>query len=434
MKRHIYKKLISWKKSANRKPLLMQGARQVGKTYVIKEFGKSEYRQVLYLNFEEDPLLHSFFNQTLNPIDIINSLEIYKNIKIKPEDTLIILDEIQASGFALNSLKYFHEKCPEYNIIAAGSLLGIVLSSNAAFPVGQVNLLEMFPLTFLEFIEALDYHNYVELINSLHVKSEILLPFHEKMVDLLKLYYIIGGMPESVETYIQTKQFNDVRERQREILKTYSYDFVKHANAIDIPRINLVWESIPKYLGKENKKFIFSKLKDGARGRDYEYSLEWLKSAGLIYYSHNINKPQFPLKHYKENAFKVYYLDTGLLGAASNLPPQIILEKNKLFVEFNGALVENFAAQELRAIGIEDLFYWTNYQGKAEVDFLFECYPNIYPLEIKAGINLKSKSLQSYNEKYKPALLIRSSLLNLKKDINSLNIPLYALSKINNFF
>ncbi len=433
MKRQIYNKLLSWKKNVYRKPLLLQGARQVGKTYIIKEFGKNEYKQTLYLNFEEDALLNSFFVQNLTPKTIINSLEIYMDTRIISTEILIIMDEIQASGGALNSLKYFHEKCPEYNIIAAGSLLGIILMSETTFPVGQVNLLEMFPLSFMEFIEALGFEKYAALIKGLNSDSRILLPFHERLVELLKLYYIIGGMPEAVTSYINTSKLENVRKRQYEILKTYTYDFAKHANAIDIPRLNLVWESIPKYLGKENKKFIFSKLKEGARGRDYEYSLMWLKAAGLIYFSYNINKPQFPLKHYKESSFKVYYHDTGLLGAASNLPPKIMLEQNRLFIEFNGALVENFAAQELRVTGAEELYYWTNRQGRAEVDFLFESYPDIFPLEIKAGINLKSKSLKSYNDKYCPNLLIRSSLLNLKRDDKSLNIPLYALSQLSNF-
>jgi hypothetical protein len=430
MKRYAYQKLLAWKKKVTRKPLLIQGARQVGKTYLIKEFGNNEYKQCVYLNFEEDKTLDLFFKKNLNPEEIIKSIELYKSIRINPEDTLIILDEVQASGNALNSLKYFNEKCPQYDIIAAGSLLGVVLLLESSFPVGQVNLMELFPLNFLEFLEALEYYNYVELINSLNSNTNILIPFHEKLVELLKLYYIIGGMPEAIVTYKKTEQLDDVRERQIEILKTYTYDFAKHAKAIDIPRLNLVWDSIPKYLGRENKKFVFSKLKDGARGRDYEYSLTWLKAAGLIYFCQNVNSPKLPLKHYTENGFKVYYHDTGLLAAASNLPPKIILEENRLFVEFNGALVENYAAQELKANQLNDLFYWTNNQGKAEIDFLYEKYPFIYPLEIKAGINLKSKSLQSYSEKFKPELLIRSSLLNLKKDDNSLNIPLYALSKI----
>ncbi|MDA3938592.1 MAG: AAA family ATPase [Spirochaetia bacterium] len=433
MKRQVYKKLLSWKNNAYSKPLLLQGARQVGKTYIIKEFGKNEYKHTLYLNFEEDKLLNSFFTQNLIPESIIKSLELYMDTRINPQDTLIIMDEIQVSGGALNSLKYFHEKSPEYNIIAAGSLLGIVLMSEATFPVGQVNLVEMFPLSFLEFLEALGFDNFASLIKDLNYESEIIQPLHEKLLELLKLYYIIGGMPEAVTTYINTMQLETVRRRQYEILKTYTYDFAKHANAIDIPRLNLVWESIPKYLGKENKKFVFSKLKEGARGRDYEYSLVWLKAAGLIYFSHNVNKPHFPLKHYTESAFKIYYHDTGLLGAASNLPPKVLLEQNRLFVEFNGALVENFAAQELRVLGAEELYYWTNSQGKAEVDFLIESYPDIFPLEVKAGINLKSKSLQSYNDKYSPNLLIRSSLQNLKRDDKSLNIPLYALSQLNNF-
>lgn len=432
MKRSAYKKLLTWKISDNRKPLLVQGARQVGKTYLLKEFGNNEYNQMVYLNFEEDKSLGLFFNQNLNPSDIIKSIELYKNIKINPEETLIILDEIQESKNALTSLKYFNEQCPQYNIVAAGSLLGVVLLSDTSFPVGQVNLLELFPFTFVEFLEALGHHNYVDLIKSLDWNTEIMEPFHNKLIEILKLYFIIGGMPEAIDIYINSDQLNDVRHGQLEILKTYTYDFAKHAKAIDIPRLNLVWESIPKYLGRENKKFVFSKLKEGARGRDYEYSLTWLKAAGLIHFSHNVNSPKFPLKHYTENGFKVYYHDTGLLAAASNLPPKTILEGTSLFVEFNGALVENYAAQELKANHLNDLFYWTNYNGKAEIDFLFEKFPSIYPLEIKAGINLKSKSLQSYNEKYEPELLIRSSLQNLKKDDKTLNIPLYALSIIDN--
>jgi uncharacterized protein len=432
MERYAYRKLLEWKKSARRKPLLIQGARQVGKTYLIKDFGKNEYQQVLYLNFEEDKSLSSFFKESLEPKAVINSLEIYKNIKVDPDSTLIVMDEIQASSEALNSLKYFNEVCPEYHVIAAGSLLGIILLSDAAFPVGQVNLLELYPFTFFEFLHALGHDKYVSLIDSLNSNSKIPEPIHEKLIQLLKLYYIIGGMPEVIDTYLFKEHLDDVREVQSEILKTYTYDFAKHAKAVDIPRLHLVWESIPKYLGRENKQFVFSKLKDGARGRDYEYSLKWLEAAGLIYFCYNVNTPQFPLKHYKEKSFKVYYHDTGLLGAASNLPPNIIIEKNRLFTEFNGALVENFAAQELRSTITNDLYYWTNYQGKAEIDFLLEHYPEIYPLEIKAGINLRSKSLKSYTIKYNPSLSLRSSLQNLKKESSVINIPLYALSTLRN--
>jgi uncharacterized protein len=406
--------------------------RQVGKTYLISDFAKKEYEQVVYLNFEEDKSLAAFFENSLEPNAVINSLEIYKNIEVHPDSTLIVMDEIQASSKALNSLKYFNEVCPEYHVIAAGSLLGIILLSDSTFPVGQVNLLELYPFTFLEFLHALGHDKYVDLITSLNSNSKIASPIHEKLIYLLKLYYIIGGMPEAIDTYLLRENLDDVRELQSEILTTYTYDFAKHAKAIDIPRLHLVWESIPKYLGQENKKFVFSKLKEGARGRDYEYSLKWLEAAGLVYFCYNVNTPQFPLKHYKEKSFKVYYHDTGLLGAASNLPPKIILEKNRLFVEFNGALAENFAAQELRSDITSELFYWTNYQGKAEIDFLLENYPEIYPLEIKAGTNVRSRSLQSYNGKYNPSLSLRSSLHNLKKDNTSIDVPLYALSQLNN--
>jgi uncharacterized protein len=432
MERYAYQKLLEWKKAAGRKPLLIQGARQVGKTYLINDFGKNEYHQILYLNFEKEKSLAAFFEDSLDPRSVINSLEIYKNIEVNPDNTLIVMDEIQASSKALNSLKYFNEVCPEYHVIAAGSLLGIILLSDSTFPVGQVNLLELYPFTFLEFLHALGHDKYVTVINSLNANFTIAGPIHQRLIELLKLYYIIGGMPEPIATYLKRENLEEVRELQLEILTTYTYDFAKHAKAVDIPRLHLVWESIPKYLGQENKKFVFSKLKNGARGRDYEYSLKWLEAAGLIYFCYNVNTPQFPLKHYTEKSFKVYYHDTGLLGAASNLPPKILLEKNKLFVEFNGALAENYAAQELKSNITTDLFYWTNYQGKAEIDFLLEHYPEIYPIEIKAGTNVRSRSLNSYNDKYKPSLLLRSSLQNLKKDSNSINVPLYALSKLKN--
>jgi len=428
MQRDIYQKLLDWKSSTRRKPLLLKGARQVGKTYILQEFGEQEYSHVAYFNFEEEPLIDDFFKYNLNPDKIIRNLSLYRQHDIEPNRDLIIFDEIQASNNALNSLKYFNEKANEYHIVAAGSLLGIKLSKPKSFPVGKVNFLNMYPLTFLEFLDAINQNGLRKLIENTKEFDPYPEPFHRELIDLLRIYYYVGGMPEAVHYFSESNDFFKVREIQKEILNSYVLDFAKHAPAQDIPKIGLIWESIPAQLGKENKKFLFSALKKTARAREYENALKWLEDTGLILRV-NLNKTgKIPLTAYSNRSiFKIFVLDVGLLGALAKIPLDILTHGDQLFTEFKGAFVENYVAQQLISQIQIELYYWKS-AASAEVDFVCEFGNNIFPLEAKAGINSRSKSLLSYNQKYNPNILSRTTLLNLKHDGKICNFPLYAIS------
>jgi predicted AAA+ superfamily ATPase len=429
MKRDIYQKLLEWKSSERRKPLLLQGARQTGKTYLLKEFGRREYEDFVYCNFEENPGLDQFFQPNLKPKRILSDLSLFMDQAIRPGLDLIIFDEVQASNGALNSLKYFEEQEGAYHIAAAGSLLGIKLSTLGSFPVGKVNFMNLYPMTFLEFIDAIGESRYKRLLESIYSFEPLAEAFHEHLIDLLSQYYIIGGMPEAVKYFLETKDAKKTREIQQEILKSYVLDFSKHAPAYEIPKLSLIWESIPKHLAKENKKFVFSAVKKGARAREYENALIWLEDAGLIHRAFAVETNKQPLKHYADSGcFKVYSLDVGLLGALAGTPVEILVQRARLFNEYEGAFVENFVAQQLVSIFQQALYYWRSKGGKAELDFLFEAGGNVYPLEVKAGINPRSKSLSSYDMQYSPARLARTNLLNLKKDGKVCNFPLYAIN------
>src|SRR3990167_3892132 len=429
MKRNIYKQLEEWKQSDRRKPLIINGARQVGKTYALKHFGKTSYEKVAYLNFEKDEKLGQYFEGTLDPKQLIKILSIHTEVEIEPGNTLLILDEVQECPKALNSLKYFCEEANEYHVVAAGSLLGVKTAGEKGFPVGKVNFLHMYPLTFFEFLNALgqdktrlfleDYSTYLPIPN----------PMHEKLIGLLKLYFFVGGMPEAVAEYAKNEKLNVVREIQEEILNAYEKDFAKHAPPHEIMKITTVWKQVHRQLAKENKKFIFAAIRKSARGRDYEEAIQWLSDAGLIHKSYLVESPKFPLSAYADNnIFKIFLADVGLLGAQSNLSPQTIIDGDLLFTEFKGALTENYVAQELIANKHKNPYYWTS-EGTAEIDFLIEEDHAIYPLEVKAGANQKKKSLLVYNEKYAPAKLIRTTTMNLKHDGNIYNYPLYLISK-----
>ena len=429
MKRDLYKKLMKWKTSDRRKPLLLKGARQTGKTYILKAFGKNEYENVFYFNFEEESHLKDFFNQDLKPHRIIEVFSIYSKKKIQPCRDLIIFDEIQASNNALNSLKYFREQSNEYHIAAAGSLLGVKLSTPKSFPVGQVNFLELYPLTFFEFLDAAGENRYRKLLEGLEELEPLPQPFHEDLLELLKTYYFVGGMPEAVEYYIKTGRLSEVGAIHKEIIDAYVLDFAKHAPPTDIPKISLIWDSIPRQLARENKKFIFSAVKKSARARDYESALMWLADSGLILRAFSVSSAKFPLKGYmNRNNFKVYLLDVGLLGALAGVPPEMWTSGDRLFKEYQGAFVENFVGQQLAASLMRDLCYWKSKGKMAELDFLYSIENMIYPLEVKAGINPRSKSLKSYDQQFHPPLLLRSTLLNLKYDGKICNIPLYGIS------
>jgi predicted AAA+ superfamily ATPase len=434
MRRDIYEKLLAWKSSPRRKPLLLQGARQTGKTFILKEFGRNEYENVAYCNFEEDPGLSQFFQRDLNPERILKELSIYMNLDIQPGAYLLIFDEIQVSNRALNSLKYFAEQKNDVHIAAAGSLLGVKLSGPGSFPVGKVNFLHLYPLTLLEFLDAMGESRYRKLLKDVDSPIPLAEAFHSHLIDMLRRYYFVGGMPEAVKNFAETGNARETREIQEEIIKSYVLDFAKHAPAADIPKLTLIWDYIPKHLAKENKKFVFSAIKKGVRAREYENALKWLEDTGLIHLANAVETVKHPLKHYANTGcFKVYALDVGVLGAMAKSPVELLAQGKRLFNEYEGAFVENYVAQQLVSHFHQQLYYWRSKGGKAELDFLFEFEGNICPLEVKAGINPKSKSLKSYDLQFKPDRLMRTTLLNFKKDGKIYNLPLYAVSLLPEF-
>ena len=412
----------------------MQGARQTGKTFILKEFGQNEYQGVVYCNFEEDPGLDRLFQRDLNSERILAELSIYMNLEINPGSDLVIFDEIQVSNGALNSLKYFAEQRRDVHIAAAGSLLGVKLSSPGSFPVGKVNFLHLYPMKFLEFLDAMGESRYRKLIENVDRLVPITEAFHSHLIDLLRYYYFVGGMPEPVKHFAETGNGRETREIQEEITKSYALDFAKHAPATDIPKLTQIWDSIPKHLARENKKFVFSALRKGARARAYENALTWLEDAGLIHTANAVETCKHPLKYYADaGCFKVYALDVGLLGAVARSPVELLAQGERLFNEYEGAFVENYVAQQLVSHFQQDLYYWRSKGGKAELDFLCEFAGRICPLEVKAGINPRSKSLKSYDLQFQPVRLMRTNLLNFQTDGKICNLPLYAVSLLPRF-
>lgn len=431
MKRTSYSSLVEWKASPRRKPLLLRGARQTGKTWLLREFGKREFDHVLYLDFEEDPRLDGLFQRDLDPHRIIADLAVYRGEAFVPGRDLILLDEIQASDRALTSLKYFRERAPEVHVVAAGSLLGVRMSKPGSFPVGQVNLLDLDPMSFPEYLDARGRSEYANLLDHTAVFEPLAAAIHEDLIDLLREYHFVGGMPEAVGVFADTHDAGATREVHREICDSYLLDFAKHAPNTDIPKLGLIWESIPQQLAKENRKFMFSAVKKGARAREYENALRWLHDAGLIHFCRAVSTARGPLGHYADpGCFKVYPLDVGLLGAMARTPPGLLLEGERLFTEFRGALAESYVAQQLVAAQHRDLYYWRSTGGRAETDFLIEVGGSVVPVEVKAGLSRKSKSLRSYEQQFSPDVLIRTNLRNLKRDGRMANVPLYAASEI----
>ena len=433
MQRDLYRQLCDWKTSPRRKPLVLRGARQVGKTHLLKEFGRREYESLAYFNFEEDPRLKGFFTGRLEPTALVEALGLYRKATIRPGRDLIFFDEIQACNEALNALKYFQEDAGDFHIAAAGSLLGVKLSQPMSFPVGKVNFLDLRPMSFPEFLDAVGESRYRGLLDAKSDAEPFLEPFHEELTALLKHYFFVGGMPEAVRCFAETRDLSGVRAIQKEILDAYVLDFAKHAPASDIPKLLQVWDSIPAQLARENRKFVFTALKKTARARDYENAIHWLEKAGLILRAFLVNKPGQPLSAYADRgAFKVYALDIGLLGAMAGISPEILVRGHDLFQEFKGSFVENHVAQTLAGLpGAGGLHYWKNDSATAEVDFLWQSpQGGILPLEAKSGINPKSKSLRIYEEKFHPARLLRTTPLNLRQDGKILNIPLYALTAL----
>lgn len=424
MKRSIIDNLLVWKNSKNRKPLLIQGARQVGKTWIMKEFGKKEFEQVLYLNFESSSRLKDIFISDFNINRIVTVLEIETNTKINPEKTLLIFDEIQEAEKGLTALKYFYEQAPHYYIVAAGSLLGVSIQKNSSFPVGKVDFLPLYPMSFVEFLISLGHENVVQQLEQKN--WEVLHSFHEKLIELLRLYYFIGGMPEIVANYIENNDLEIVRSLQQKLLMGYENDFAKYAPNEIVPKIKLVWHSIISQLSKENRKFIYNLIKFGARAKDFETAINWLCDAGLILKINRIEKPTLPLNAYLDyDAFKLFFLDIGLLNAVGNLDPKILLEKNKIMLEFKGALTEQFVCQQL--IIDYELYYWSS-GNTSEIDFILQNKNEIIPIEVKSEENLKSKSLKVFVEKFSNKNALRISMSNYRKEEWLTNIPLYAVN------
>ncbi|MFH1842951.1 MAG: AAA family ATPase [bacterium] len=429
MKRDLYAKLIQWKNSPRRKPLILRGVRQSGKTYLLRRFGECEFPNLVYFNFEEDPALVQFFEHKLAPQQLVENLSLYSGQKITPAETLIIFDEIQAAPRAVHSLKYFHEEASQYHLAAAGSLLGIRMSGLESFPVGKVNFLDLYPLSFREFLDASGKSEWRQRIETIESFAPLPEPLHRELIEMLKRYFVVGGMPEAVNTYVESGDLHESRTIQREILDAYALDFAKHASPYDVPRIARIWSSIPAQLARENKKFMYSDVARRARAREYENAVEWLANAGVILQAFNISKPGLPLRGYvRHGFFKVYLADVGLLGALAGVPPNIIVKGDGLFTEFRGALVENYVAQQLKKDHNTGLHYWKS-KSTAEVDFLLEKESRIFPLEVKAGINPRSKSLRTYGEKFAPPVLSRTSLLNLRCDGEIANYPLYLVDR-----
>ena len=428
MYRKIMEKLIEWKNDKDRKPLILRGARQVGKTYIIKQFGEENYEGVAYFNFDHDTELYNMFENTKDPLRILEQLSFVYGKAIIPGKTLIVFDEIQECPNALNSLKYFEEEAKEYHIISAGSLLGIRLS-HTSFPVGKVNFLDMYPMTFTEFLEADGCKNLVDYMNSIKSIEKIPDIFFDKLSEKLKAYFIIGGMPEVVNSWVTNKDMEKVNKIQDDILKSYESDFSKHTSNIEANRISIIWNSIPSQISKENKKFLYQVAKDGARAREYEGAVNWLKDANVVNKIYNVTKPSMPLISYNDlSSFKMYLNDVGLLRRKTDLDSKVVVEGNKLFQEFKGALTENYVLQTLITIGLNPYYY--TFDNRYEIDFIIQYKNEIIPIEVKSGESINNTSLKVYNEINKPKVRIRFSMKNLNKDDNLINIPLFMVEYI----
>lgn len=418
---------IKWKNSDYRKPLIVLGARQVGKTWLIQEFGKLEYKQTIYINFEKNKILRNLFVEDYDTNRILTALTVFAHKEIQPNDTLIVFDEIQEVQGGLTALKYFCEDAPQYHIIAAGSLLGISFHQQTSFPVGKVDFLYLNPMSFPEFLMALNEEHIVHLLKNKDWKMITL--FKEKLLTLLRYYIFIGGMPEVVLHFVEKKDFRIVRNTQNRILTAYQNDFSKHAPKEIVPRINMVWKSIPLQLAKENKKFIYGIIKEGGRAKEFELAIQWLINCGLVHQCFRVSKPAISLSAYQDlSAFKLYHNDVGLLGAMAKLPLQTILDYNAIFEEFKGSLTENFVYQQLLIQEENDIFYWANENSTAEVDFIIQNDNEIVPIEVKSGLNLKSKSFKFFCSKYNPQKAIRTSLTDYMEEVWMTNIPLYAIN------
>ena len=418
--------LIDWKESKFRKPLILRGARQVGKTWLLQEFGKTSYAKFIYVNFEDTPALQNLFTVDFDIERILNVLQIHSGITVTAEDTLIVFDEIQSADRGITSLKYFCEKTPQYHVIAAGSLLGMGLHSNVSFPVGKVDFLDLRPLSFNEFLLSLNEPDLMKALNE--KKWSVIAIFKEKLKEYLQHYLYIGGMPEVVDAFAQTHDWQLVRHIQNRILNAYEGDFSKHSPNGMVPRIRMVWHSIPSQLAKENKKFMYGVIKEGARAKDFELAIQWLVDCGLLLKMHRVSKPGMPLAAYEDlSIFKLFLHDVGLLGAMAGLDLRTIIDGNAIFTEFKGALTEQYVMQQLRLESERYIGYWTNERSTSEVDFVIQEKGNVIPIEVKSSENLKARSFKLFCEKYKPMKAIRTSLSDYKEESWMTNVPLYAI-------
>lgn len=429
MYRMAMENLLAWKQSRRRKPLIIEGARQVGKTWLMKEFGRQAYADTVYINFDSNARMAELFASDLDTKRLVLGLELYAGRKIDPENALLIFDEVQEVPRALAALKYFCEDAPQYHIVCAGSLLGIALHRGTSFPVGKVDFLKLYPLSFQEFLMAIGKQQFSELLDQ--QDFSMITSFRETYADALKQYYFVGGMPEAVESFAENQDFNEVRQIQKRILAAYEQDFSKHAPNEVVPRLRMLWNSIPAQLAKENKKFIYGLVREGARAKDYETALLWLSDCGLVHRVSRVNAPGIPLRAYEDmKAFKLFVLDVGLLGCMTGLHQRTLLDGNTLFVEFKGALTEQYVCQQLKTLADLELCYYTNDRGSCEVDFVVDTGGRVMPLEVKAETNLRAKSLKTYREKFSPELAIRTSMADYRKEDGLVNLPLYAIGQI----
>ncbi len=426
MKRQLLKSLTEWKCKENHKPLILEGARQVGKTWLMKEFGRIQYKKTVYINFDRNEKMCKVFETELNTKRLLTAIGLEAGFKIEPENTLIIFDEIRECPRAITSLKYFNEDAPEYDIIAAGSLLGVAHHFGTGFPVGKVEFLRLYPLSFPEFLDAMGEGQYVELIEKRDF--EMIKLFKTKFEELLKQYCYIGGMPEVVQKFVNNRDFNEVRKIQTSILMSYERDFSKHIPANTVEKTRMLWRSIPTQLAKENKKFVYNAVKNGGRAKEFETALTWLRDNGLIYQVYRIKKPYLPIGAYEDlNSFKLFILDVGLLGALVGLEARVILDECDIFTEFKGAIAEQYVLQQFKTIPNLPVYYWTNETSRAEVDFVIQTGSEVIPVEVKAATNLKAKSLKSYIDKYTPNNALRISLADYKRTDNLTDLPLYCV-------
>lgn len=429
MKRQKIYELEDWKASPDRKPLILRGARQVGKTWLLKEFGSKHYQNTVYINFEKSKHLQLLFDEDFDIKRVLVALQAETGKTITAHNTLIIFDEIQSAPNAISALKYFYEDAPQLHIVSAGSLLGVAMHAQTSFPVGKVQFMDLFPLSFHEFLEALGEKSLTDIL--LSNDWVLIKTFKTKYIELLKQYYFVGGMPEAVVTFAKEFSFNDVRYVQQNILDAYEWDFSKHAPVEIISRIRMVWNSIPAQLAKENRKFIYGVMKEGARAKEFELAIEWLVSCGQIHKVFRVAKPAIPLKAYEDRgAFKIFLVDIGLLAAMGSIGSKTILEGNSIFNEFKGALTEQYVLQQLISDNNNSVFYWTAQNASSEVDFLVQYDARVIPIEVKAEENLQAKSLKVFHQKYKTPLNVRISMSDSRQQDWLVNLPLYAVSQL----